>query len=401
MKRWGIVAAIWSLAIAGPAVPAAVAQERTPILVGVPMTLTGPGAVFGKPALLGAEMAVEEANAKGGVLGRPIKIVVRDTQLKPEFATKEARELIVKEKVQFLVGGLSAAEGLAISEVARQEKTIYIAPIPKSVAMTREKFHRHVFRAAANTNTEGRSGAIMLAELMARKGWKKIYTLLLDYEYGHKIGEAFVPHIKKLRPDSEIVGQAWPKIVEKDYTPFITAILQAKPDVVFSAIWGGPFIPFAKQAKPYGFFEKVGYVSVGEIGSPEVLTALKEEAPEGVIGNTYDQFYYPDTPEHRRYTETLRKRTGEQYPPSWAITGYVAMQFLLEAIGKAGSTDTDKVIAALEGLTIQTPIGPQTMRAKDHQANRGQFWGYTKKVPDYPFLILSPIKYIPADDIMD
>jgi branched-chain amino acid transport system substrate-binding protein len=97
----------------------------------------------------------------------------------------------------------------------------------------------------------------------------------------------------------------------------------------------------------------------------------------------------------------LKAYTKQEYAPSWAITGYISVQFLAEAIKKAKSTDTMKVVKALEGLTINTPIGKQTMRAKDHQANRGQFWGTTAKVPEYPFPILRPVEYIPADNLMD
>lgn len=391
-----LLVATLAIAVAGRA------PGQTPsIRIGFPMTTTGPGAVFGKPALQGAEMAVDEINARGGVLGRRLELVHRDTKLNPEEATKMARELIVSEKVNFLVGGLSASEGLAISEVARQEKALYVAPISKSTAMTAEKFHKYVFQTAANTNTEARSAAIMAAEIMAKKNLKRLATILPDYEYGQKLNEAFVPHIKKLRPDVEIVGQIWTKIVEKDYTPFITQLLQAKPEIVFGAVWGGPFPTFAKQAKPFGFFEKVVYVGAGEVGSPEVGITTGEDMPEGIAVDAYDQFYHPETPAHRQYTEALRKRTGEKYPPSWAITGYVAVHFLAEAVRKAGTTDTDAVIKALEGLTIETPIGSQTIRAKDHRANRGQFWGITKNVAEYPFKIMQPVRYIRADEIMD
>ena len=142
-------------------------------------------------------------------------------------------------------------------------------------------------------------------------------------------------------------------------------------------------------------------MSAGEAGCPETAMALKDDLPLGITSNSYDLFYYPDTPEHNAYVANLKAFTGEKYPPSWAITGYTGIQWLAEAIKKAGSTDTIAVIKALEGLTIQTPIGKQTMRAKDHQATRGQFWGTTTKVAEYPFPILRPVEYIPADDLMD
>lgn len=398
MKRYSILPLIFLVLIIPLIFQPTGTLAKEPILVGFPMFLTGGGALFGQPAKVGAEMYVEEVNKKGGVLGRPIKLLVRDCKGTPDEATRVARELIAKENVQFLVGGLTAAQGLALSEVAKTEKIIYIAPISKTTAMTEPgKLHPYVFRAAANTNTEGRSAAVF----MAKHPWKKIYTIGPDYEYGQMVTKAFVEWIKKIKPDVEIVGQAWPKLGEADYTPFITAALAKKPDAAFFSLWGGDFVNFSKQAKPYGFYEKVKVVSAGEAGSPETAIALKDDLPLGITTNSYHLFYYPETPENKEYVEKLKAYTKQEYPPSWAITGYIAMQFLVEAIKKANSTDTMKVIKALEGLTIDTPIGKQTMRAKDHQANRGQFWGTTAKVPEYPFPILRPVEYIPADNLMD
>ena len=211
-------------------------------------------------------MAVKDINEKGGVLGRPLELLVRDCKSTPDEATRVARELILKEKVQFLVGGFTAAQGLALSEVGKTEKIIYIAPVSKSTAMTEPgKLHPYVFRAAANTNTEGRSAAVF----MAKNPWKRVYTLGPDYEYGQMVTKAFVEWMKKIKPEVEIVGQGWPKLGEADFTPFITAIMAAKPDAAFLALWGGDFVNFAKQAKPYGFFEKVKVVAGGEGGCPE------------------------------------------------------------------------------------------------------------------------------------
>jgi branched-chain amino acid transport system substrate-binding protein len=379
-------------------VPQPAGAQKKPILVGFPMFLTGGGALFGQPAKVGAEMYVKEINEKGGVLGRPIELLIRDCKGTPDEATRVARELIAKENVQFLVGGLTAAQGLALSEVAKTEKIVYIAPISKSTAMTEPgKLHPYVFRAAANTNTEGRSAAVF----MAKNPWTKVYTLGPDYEYGQMVTKAFVEWIKQNKPAVQIVGQGWPKLGEADFTPFITAMMAAKPDAAFLSLWGGDFVNFAKQAKPYGFFEKVKVVSAGEGGSPETAISLKDDLPLGITTNAYDLFYYPDTPEHKAYVQRLKAYTKQEYAPSWAITGYIAMQFLVEGITKANSTDTNAVIKALEGLTMDTPIGKQTMRAKDHQANRGQFWGTTAKVPEYPFPILRPVEYIPPDNLMD
>lgn len=398
MRRLWILCIVISLAVIAFPLPRPADAAQKPIVVGFPMILSGGGALFGEPSAKGGEMAVKEINEKGGLLGRPVKLLVRDCKGTPEEATRVAKELILKDKVDFLIGGLTASQGLAVSEVAKTEKVLYIAPISKSTAMCEPpRLHPYVFRSAANTNTEGRSAAVF----MSKHPWKRIATIGPDYEYGQMVTKAFVDWIKKIKPGVEIVHQGWPKLGETDYTPFIAPALAAKPDACFMSLWGGHFVTFAKQAKPYGFFEKVKVVAAGEGGSPETAMALKDDLPLGITTNAYDVFYYPDTPEHNAYNERLKAFTKQEYPPSWAITGYIAVQFLAEGIKKAGSTDTMKVIKALEGLTIQTPIGKQTMRAKDHQATRGQVWGTTAKVPEYPFPILRPVEYIPAENLMD
>src|SRR5206468_2304317 len=142
-----------ALALAAPLT----AEAQKPIKVGFPMILSGPGALFGEPALKGAQMYVDELNAKGGDLGRPIELVVRDTKGNADEAVRVSRELILRENVDFLVGTLTSAEGPAVSVVAKENRIVFIAPIPKTDQLTApDKLHPYVFRVAATTTMEGR-----------------------------------------------------------------------------------------------------------------------------------------------------------------------------------------------------------------------------------------------------
>src|SRR5512134_3858977 len=369
------------------------AHAQKPIKVGFPMILSGPGALFGEPASKGAMMFVEEINAKGGVLGRKLELITRDSKGNADEAVRQARELILKDNVDFLVGTLTSAEGPAVSVVAKENKVVFIAPIPKTDQLTApDKLHPYVFRVAANTTMEGRSAA----EIVAKWPVTKIATMSPDYAYGQDVTKSFVEHLKKIKPSVQIVDQQWPKLGETDYTPFINAQLAKKPEAVFSSLWGGHFVTFAKQAKPLGYFDAVKYnfIGVGEAGSPESTKSMGKDYPVGIWGNSYDAFYWGETPAHKDYVARLAKYLKDEYPSSWAIQGYTGMQFLVEAIKKANSTDSDKVSKALLGLTIQTPIGPQTIREKDHQANRGQLYGKTVMDPKYPFAIMKPVVYV-------
>ena len=377
------------------------AEAQKPIKVGFPMIMSGPGALFGEPASKGAQMFVEEINAKGGVLGRKFELLIRDTKGNADEAVRVSRELILKENVDFLVGTLTSAEGPAVSVVAKENKVVFIAPIPKTDQLTAaDKLHPYVFRVAATTTMEGRSAA----EIVAKWPVTKLATISPDYAYGQDVTKAFVEHLKKVKPSVQIVDQQWPKLGEADYTPFINAQLAKKPDAVFSSLWGGHFVTFAKQAKPLGYFDAVKYnfIGVGEAGSPESTKSMGKDYPVGIWGNSYDAFYWDTAPPaHKEYIQRLSRYLKDEYPSSWAIQGYIGMQFLAEAIKKAGSTDGDKVSKALLGLTVDTPTGKLTIREKDHQANRGQLYGKTVTDPKYPFAIMKPMEYVDPTRFMD
>ena len=376
------------------------AEAQKPIKVGMPIPLSGPPALFGDPASKGAQMYVDELNAKGGVLGRKVELIIRDSKADANEAVRVAREMILKDNVDFLVGTLTSAEGPAVSVVAKENKIVFIAPIPKTDQLTAaDKLHPYVFRIAANTTMEGRSAA----EIVAKWPVTKVATIAFDYAYGQDVTKAFVEHMKKIKPSVQIVDQQWPKLGEQDYNPFINAQMAKKPEAIVSSIWGGFFVTYAKQGKALGMFDAVKYnfIGLGEAATPETTKSMGADYPVGIWGNSYDAFYWGETAAHREYTERISKYLKDEYPSSWAIQGYTGMQFLIEGIKKAGSTDSDKVSKALLGLTIDTPIGKQTIREKDHQANRGQLYGKTVKDPKYPFAIMKPIEYVDPTKFMD
>jgi len=376
------------------------AEAQKPIKVGMPMPLSGPPALFGDPAAKGAQMFVEELNAKGGVLGRKLELLVRDSKADANEAVRVARELILKDNVDFLVGTLTSAEGPAVSVVAKENKIVFIAPIPKTDQLTAaDKLHPYVFRVAATTTMEGRSAA----EIVAKWPVTRIATMSFDYAYGQDVTRAFVEHLKKIKPGAQVVDQQWPKLGEQDYNPFINAQMAKKPEAIFSSIWGGFFVTYSKQAKALGVFDAIKYnfIGVGEAATPETTKSMGPDYPVGIWGNSYDAFYWGETAAHRDYVARLSKYLKDEYPSSWAIQGYIGMQFLVEAIKKANSTDSDKVAHALLGLAVETPIGRLTIREKDHQANRGQLYGKTARDPKYPFAIMKPAVYVDPSPFMD
>ena len=380
-----VVAGAIALALAG-------VSAQAEIRLGVLYPIAGTGAVYGVPAMFGHDLAVEEINAAGGVLGQDLATFKRDTKLKPAAAAAAAKELITKDGVNVLIGGLSSAVGLAISEVAKQEKVVYIATIPKTIQMTTTKLHDHVFRTASHTDFEGDA----MAQIVAQLGIKKLCDIQLDYAYGHDLGAGIVRGLARHAPDVELVIELRPKLGATDYNAFISQILGAECDGITSGLWGSHFVNFAQQAKPFGLFERAKYISGGEIASHEIAGQMGEDYPDNVWSNTYELWYDHHDPSHVEFQAAVAAKAETNETAMWPVLAYIGVKFYAAAAEKAGSIESDAIAAALKGLSIDTPVGPRTISAEDHQADTGQFWGPMVKKEGVDYRVMDPITYIPA-----
>ena len=390
---WNLVCAMCALA-------------AEPIRFGFLHTLSGGvGQIYGIPDQAGVKIAIEEINAAGGVLGRPLEMVSRDDQLKPETGVREAKDLILNEKVAWIQGTVSSGVALAVSAFCKGEKKIFIDTISQSAAITGEKGHRYVFRVTTNTTAYQRNVASSVARMWP--GVKKIYVIGPDYEYGHRSAKDFIESYKKIVPDAEIVGELWPKLGNKDYTPYITTLMSSGADLVWSSLWGGDALSFTKTAAPFGFFDRVKFVSA-DFGNIEVLSKATEAAyPKGVLGGSHYPWWAIDNPQTKAFLPKFKAATGMEAGLA-ATVGYDAVYFMKQAIEKAGSLDTEKIIDALEGSEIDAPVGRLKIRACDHQAMH-PYWmgliGWDDKHP-WPYIhdpaTLSPpdLGYRTCEEIM-
>jgi len=375
----------------------AVAKE--PIKIGFPIPLSGPTAVYGEPILKGAELAVADINAKGGVLGRKLELLARDSKANPAEAVRLARELIVKNGVGFLAGTLTSAEAPAVSTIAKENHIVFVAPSAKTSSLTDPAhIHPYIFRAASNTTIEGQAGAIVMAKW---KDIKTVATIAPDYAYGHDAVAAFIAKLKELRPDITIVDQEWPKLGESNFAPFITAQMSKHPDAVYCDEFAGDFISFVKQATPLGYFKAINnrMATGGEVASVDETAPLGSAFPYGIWANTYDPVVWDgpnQPPAEVTFDKKVEKALGTPYGSSWAIMGYVSIQAIAQGIEKAGTTDDAKVAAAMAGMTYQTPLGPRTFNATTHDADQGEYWGVMIKGPNVPFAVIkNPTYYNP------
>lgn len=366
------------------------------IKIGFPMPLSGPAAVYGVPVTKGAELAVADINAKGGVLGRKLELLSRDSKANADEAVRLARELIIKDNADFLSGTLTSAEAPAVSTIAKENKVVFVAPVAKTNRLTApENLHPYIFRLSSNTTIEGRTAAALMAKW---QDVKKVATIAPDYAYGRDAVGSFIEYLKKLRPDIEIVDQQWPKLGEADFTAFITAQMGKKPDAVECNVFGGDFVTFAKQAAPLGYFKMIQnrMVDGAEVGTVDLAEALGADYPFGIISDAYDPVVWgeDEPPEHKEFIEKLKKAMNNQQGSGWAVMGYMGVVAIVEGIKKAGSTDSDKVSKALLGLTFDTPVGKRTISEKTHETEAGEFWSEMVKGPKVPFAVMKKPEYI-------
>jgi branched-chain amino acid transport system substrate-binding protein len=362
------------------------------IRIGFVADISGIGAGVYKGQKAGVDLFIEEINSAGGVLGKKLELVVRDAQLKPDVGATMARELILNEKCDYLLGGTSSGVGLAITKVANEFKKILVIHTCNSEALTTTDFQPYMFQVVPNTGIEGRGIALYLSQ----KPYKRYGYIGPDYTYGHTQWESFKKDLTKLKPDVEILEPVWVKVGETNYSSYIPNLMAQNPEVVYSSLWGGGLSSFIKQATPYGLFKKASITSLFEL---DMLKAMGKDMPEGLLGYTRCPFYAIDTPEMKAFVKKYYEKYKD-YPSDWAILAYEGLAVLTEAIKKANSADPEDVVKVIGGLQFRSLRGDRYIRPEDHMANVGIYVGYTTKDPNYKdFLIMKDVVEIPAEKV--
>ncbi|MBI5029076.1 MAG: ABC transporter substrate-binding protein [Chloroflexi bacterium] len=372
--------------------PSAAKFDRN-IKIGIVDTYSGPPAAYGNDALNGFKLAINEIN-KDGVGGVKIEFVTRDDKYAPDVALSMAKELVLQEKVDVLVGTVNSAAALAISAYAKEQKIPYIVWIAKSENVTGAQGHRYVFMTSENTAMAGKAGA----QGLAKKPYVKYWIAGEDYEYGHALADSTWKNLQALKPGVQLVNQTWWKTGEPDLVPYMTQIAAAKPDAVIFATGGGGMTNAIKTAKSTGLLDKVpAWFHTGTDFT--VLKPLGADAPEGLLGTMDYHFYYPDTPANKAFVAAFNE--AYKTPPGFpAFHAYVTANLIANAYKKAGALDKEKFIDAIEGLVVPSPAGDVEMRKCDHQAVLPMFFGVTKKTSAYDFPISTDIVAVAGKDVM-
>jgi branched-chain amino acid transport system substrate-binding protein len=323
---------------------------------------------FLDPYKKGWELAVEEINAKGGVLGKKLEVVSRDDGGNPGDAVRVADELVTREGVNIIAGTFLSHIGLAVTEFAGKKQVFFLAAEPLTDKITWQNGNKYTFRLRPSTYMQV---AMLIPGAVAakKKRWALVYP---NFEYGQSAAENFKTLLKKAQPDVEFVTEQAPPLGKIDAGAVAQAIDDAKPDAIFNVLFGGDLAKFVREGNTRGVFKNRTVVSLLS-GEPEYLDPLKDEAPVGwvVTGYPWDKV---KTKEHLAFVDAYKKKYND-YPRLGSVVGYVTMTSLAAGIAKAKSTDTEKLVEAFKGLQLDSPFGPFHYRASDHQATMGAYVG--------------------------
>jgi len=323
---------------------------------------SGPFKRTGDTYAAAIEFLVEEINESGGLLGQKVELIEEDSQLKPDVAVRKATKNVM-DGVKFLGTGTGTHVGLALQQVAAKEKVVFFNYGAEGDEITGKFCNPYTFR--VSPNTEVRSMAI--ANFLATKPFKKFYTINMDYAFGHDAAQGFIRRVKQFVPGAEIVGEDYHPIANKDFGPYITKIIAAKPEVVFTGNWGVDLVNLIKQARDLGM--NAPFICYYLNDPSQVLNVVKETA----IGSWGCEAYVETirTPANKDFLQRWNRKPKfvavEKWPAINIGKAYNGVKFMTEAIKKAGTLDISTLIKTWEGMKWDSIIGPVVMRAEDHQ----------------------------------
>lgn len=367
------------------------AEETLTIKVGIIDSYSGPASGYAEDGLDGFKLAVEELAEAGNV---NIEFETRDSEFDVSKALEAAKDLVMRENVDVLAGTINSAAALAVSDYAKDEQIPFLVWHAQSEKITGEQGHRYVFGMMPNAAMSGRAGALAMSDLAHQN--QNYWLAGSDYEYGHAIVGNFWSTLKEENPEAQQLGESWWPVGEADFTPYINAIRSESPDALAIGAGGADMVSVMKAIANSGLQEEMDIYlhTATDLGT---LSPLGENAPAGVYGTNSYHYYYPDSPENNSFSEGFME-AYERQPGFTALNGYVSAKFIAEALTIAGEADAEKLVDALEGLTIDSPVGEVGLREYDHQIIAPLFFGKTAKDPDNPYLIATDVVTIPGDE---
>ncbi len=400
MKAFGTTLAATSLTVALAFAASTPAVAADSVNVGLSTALSGSIAVLGETTEHGIQLAIDNINAHGGLLGKQVKLLTADGEAKPSTGVTNVRNFILKDGAKAIFGPVSSAVGSAEATVASQYHVPIFFNTSNVVDQTGKYFSKYVFQVVPSTYMEPHAIAAYVAKQAKTKHWKTYYTISPNYSFGHSTVNEFLAGMHEYGADIKVVGKQWPALGASDFTQYISAIQSKNPDFVFVGQYGGDLVTFTKQAAGFDLFKKTQVYAAYWLGT---LEALGDKAPAGVITVSRSApFYLNPTDGMKAFTKAYHAKFGG-WPTTWSILGYSAVETWAQGVKKAGSFDADKVSAALSGATIDSVLrGKYKIRECDHLAEAPEYVGVLSKTVNktYGIRTMVDVYEAPADKIM-
>ncbi|MFN2466189.1 MAG: ABC transporter substrate-binding protein [Candidatus Dormibacteria bacterium] len=355
-------------------------------------SLSGPFASFGQANQNAIKLGVEQVNSSGGLNGKTINLAVKDDGTKADTGTELVRSEILNDKVVALFGGVSSSVALAEQSLAGKYKVPFLVHTSNTDKLTVEKFNDYTFSLGPNTGMEGRANAIAAAKLP----YSKYYLIGPDYEFGHSQIGAFKAKLKELKPDVQFVGEDYPKLGATDFGTYIGKIGAAKPEIVYSAEFGGDLVTFLSQGKGTitgGSSKLMGLFDV------DTLRILAATAPTGAYAYGRAPYFAIKGDRMDKFVKAYQDRYNVA-PSDWAVMAYDAFELWVQGVKKAGDFDGTKVSHALSGVTFDSVRGTLTVRALDHQVDCPEYEGTLANDAKAGFETITDATPVPGKDIL-
>ena len=343
--------------------------QANPIKIGVQSIFSGPIALLGASSKGAIQIEIDRINATGGLLGRQIQPIYRDTKGQPQEAARIARELINTDGCEILLDAEASSASFAVQEVVRDLGVLCVHSNSETSSLTADPKLRVAtcFRSARQGVHDAIVGGAHSAKIAEAKKLSKWATTSPDYSFGRDTTAQFLEFLKHFKPDIEVVSQAWPKMGQPDFTEVITKILQAKPQALYTTLFAGDLSAFVNQGNVYALFGQM-QVFCPAMGDLPVLTAIKN-LPAGIQCASRYLPTFPDTPLNQAFYENYRRVNNNDYPTNWSWESATGMRFIEAAVKKANSTDGKAAADAMRDLSIDSifsTTGKVTMRAEDN-----------------------------------
>jgi len=361
----GSAAAVGLASIGLPGISLA---QNNPIRIGMPTILSGRVAMLGEASRNAAIMGVEMFNAAGGLNGRPVELIIRDSKGRPDEAARIARELVNSDGCEMILDAEASSGAFGVHEVARDLGFLVIHTCSETSALTADPKMRipNGFRSARQGVHDAIVGGDYAGRVAKEQGLNRWMSVSPDYSYGLDTTAEFFEYLQYFNKDIEVVNSVWPKLFQADYSEPITRLLQGKPQAIYSCLWGGDLTSFIDQASIYGLMNGRQFFGVN-MADYAVLSAIKSVPPNIHSGNRYLKSI-PKTKENAAWCDAYVAKF-DTMPLNWSWQNAVGIDFMLKAIKQTNGTDTKKMSEALAGMTIDSPFGTDgkiTMRESDH-----------------------------------